>query len=160
MLELLLLFGLAVGEHVAGPPEASPSHELSTRDEVVDDDIEPGRYGVGEPWATLAECESGNWIDGGASFERGSARWDWGDPGMDIPPWGNHLHSGGLQWQGSTWDWLAPIVLGEAAPAHAYDASPEQEVAVAEHYVQLEQTEGRGGWGPWPTCAPMVGLPT
>ena len=150
MLELLLLFGLDVAGHVADLPDEAPTHE----------EAEPaGRYGVGEPWATLAECESGNWVDGGASFETGSARWDWGAPGMEVPPWGTDLHHGGLQWEPSTWSWLAPIVL-EDPPAHAYDATPAQEIEVAEHYVKLEQDAGRGGWGPWPTCGPMVGLPT
>lgn len=133
-------------------PAASPDVERDPPIAAPSGDID-------DHWLEIARCESGNWHDGGETFS-GPIRWDWGVPDMELPPWGTDLHHGGLQWAPSTWTWLAPIVLGDDAPARAYDATPSQEVAVAEHYVRLEQEAGRGGWGPWPTCGPMVGLPT
>ena len=110
------------------------------------------RYGVGEPWATLAECESGNWINGGASFERGSARWDWAKPGTSVPPWGTRIHHGGLQHHPDTWRWVAgDLGLLDRYP-YAYDAPPEVQVQVA------TEVQRRQGWRAWPTCARMMGL--
>lgn len=107
------------------------------------------RYGVGEPWATLAECESGNWINGGESFERGSARWAWGgaDP---IPPWGTAIHHGGLQHHPDTWDWVAPMV-GLGHIARAYHATPQEQVQVAEKVLELQGPQA------WPVCSVKIG---
>ena len=107
-----------------------------------------GRYGVPEPWATLAECESGNWINGGASFERGSARWHWAKPGTSVPPWGTRVHHGGLQFHPGTWS----AYRSDHHPTYAYDATPQQQVEVATR-VQAAQ-----GWRAWPTCSRKVGL--
>lgn len=104
-------------------------------------------YGVGEPWATLAECESGNWLDGGG-FEEGSARWYWARPGTTVPPWGTTIHHGGLQFHPGTWD----AFRLDGYPARAYDATPQQQVAVAERVLAAQ------GWGAWPTCARRMGL--
>lgn len=108
-------------------------------------------YVVPEPWATLADCESGDWIDGGRAFVAGSARWDWAAPGTTLPPWGTRIHHGGLQFHPATWDWVAPDVL-EDPPAHAYDATPAEQVAVA------IETQRRQGWEAWPVCSRKVGL--
>jgi hypothetical protein len=105
---------------------------------------------VPEPWATLADCESGDWIDGGATFVEGSARWDWGAPGMQLPPWGTDLHHGGLQFAPSTWTWVAPDVLDQA-PVHAYDATPAEQIQVAEEVL------ARQGWDAWPVCSRLIG---
>ena len=78
---------------------------------------------------------------------------------MTIPPWGTNIHEGALQWAPSTWDWVAPLALGDNYPRRAYEASLEQEVTVGKYLVQIEQSEGRGGYNPWPTCAGMIGLP-
>jgi hypothetical protein len=101
-------------------------------------------------WDDLADCESGNWIDGGRSFQLGSARWDWAAPGSEVPPWGTTKHHGGLQFLPSTWDWVAPMV-GVSAP-YAYSASREEQIRVAEKTLELQ------GWGAWPVCARKLGL--
>jgi hypothetical protein len=101
-------------------------------------------------WDELADCESGNWIDGGRSFQPGSARWDWAAPGSEVPPWGTTLHHGGLQFHPDTWSWLAPQVGVTAT--HAYSASREDQIKVAEKTLEVQ------GWGAWPTCARKLGL--
>ena len=107
---------------------------------------------IAEHWIRLAECESGNWIDGGASFESGSARWDWAKPGTEVPPWGTRIHHGGLQHHPDTWDWVAgDLGLLEQYP-HAYDAPAEIQVQVA------TEVQRRQGWGAWPVCSRKVGL--
>lgn len=98
---------------------------------------------IPEPWLSLAECES-------------HGQWNYGAPGTDV--WGSTYYEGGLQWSPATWTWLAPQVLDDP-PAHAWQADAAQEIAVARHYVDLEQAAGRGGWGPWPACARQIGLP-
>ena len=109
------------------------------------------RYGVGEPWASLADCESGDWEDGGRSFAVGSARWDWGAPGVPLPPWGTTRHHGGLQFHPLTWSWVAPMV-GLGHIRFAYEATPEQQVTVARRVQELQ------GWRAWPVCSRKVGL--
>lgn len=99
-------------------------------------------------WDRLAECESGNWVDGGASFVKGSARWYWGRPGTEVPPWGTRIHHGGLQFHPDTWMWLAP----EGFPEYAYDATREQQIAVAERVLETQ------GWRAWPVCSRKLGL--
>lgn len=99
-------------------------------------------------WDRLADCESGNWVDGGASFEEGSARWYWARPGTEVPPWGTTIHHGGLQFHPGTWD----AFKLDGYPARAYDATREQQIAVAE--IVLE----RQGWEAWPVCSRKIGL--
>lgn len=108
------------------------------------------QYHVDEPWSLLADCESGDRDRGGNPIE-GSARWWWGDPGRDHPAWGSMVHAGGLQWAEQTWSWLAPEVLGDDPPA-PWEATPVEEVAVAERLLEVQ------GPSAWPTCGPMVGL--
>lgn len=101
-------------------------------------------------WDDLADCESGNWVDHGTSFEVGSARWGWGgsDP---VPPWGTTVHHGGLQFHPSTWDWVAPMVgLGHIRFAH--EATRAEQILVAERVQQLQ------GWGAWPVCSQRLNL--
>lgn len=97
----------------------------------------------------LAECESGDWIDGGRAFVAGSARWDW--PVGGVPPWGTTIHHGGLQFHPSTWSWVAPMV-GLGHIAYAYQATPTQQVQVARKVQELQ------GWQAWPVCSRKVGL--
>jgi len=77
-------------------------------------------------WDKIAQCEStGNWAaNTGNGFE------------------------GGLQFTNSTW-----LAYGGGAYApHAYQASREQQIAVAEK-VQAGQ-----GWGAWPVCSKKAGV--
>lgn len=86
---------------------------------------------IPEPWRSLAECES-----------RGE--WDYG-PHSD---WGSGLYDGGLQFDPDTWNAFAPPDF----PAAAYDATPHQQIHVAE-LVQAAQ-----GWRAWPACSREIGL--
>jgi hypothetical protein len=99
-------------------------------------------------WDRLAECESGNWINGGASFETGSARWDWAKPGVGVPPWGTTIHHGGLQFYPGTWT----AYKLDGYPQYAYDATREQQIAVGERVLAAQ------GWQAWPTCSSKLGL--
>lgn len=107
--------------------------------------------GIPSHWMRLAECESGNWVNGGASFEPGSARWDWAKPGTSVPPWGTTIHHGGLQFHPGTWSAFASQA-GLGHIAYAYNATPQEQVRVAELVQQAQ------GWGAWPTCSRKVGL--
>lgn len=102
-------------------------------------------------WDPLAECESGNWFDGGRDFEYGSARWDWGAPGMQLPPWGTNSFHGGLQFHPNTWNWVAPMV-GLGHIQFAYEATREEQIMVGEKVQELQ------GWKAWPVCSRKVGL--
>ena len=107
--------------------------------------------GIEAHWLELARCESGNWIDGGRAFE-GPIRWDWGAPGMELPPWGTSIHHGGLQFAPSTWEWVADDLGLLGQYPHAYDAPPAVQVQVA------TEVQRRQGWGAWPVCSRKVGL--
>jgi len=114
-------------------------------------DVDPLDH-VPEHWLELADCETGDWLDGGAAFVDGSARWDWAKPGTDLPPWGTDLHHGGLQFAPSTWDWVAgDLGLLEVFP-HAFDAPPAVQIYVA------AEVQARQGWGAWPVCSRLTGL--
>lgn len=81
-------------------------------------------------WDTLAECES-------------HGEWDYGP----HSGWGSGKFQGGLQFHPNTWDSYKP----EGYPAEAYQASREQQIAVAE-LVLAEQ-----GWAAWPACTRKLG---
>ncbi|WP_326831528.1 ubiquitin-like domain-containing protein [Arthrobacter sp. BL-252-APC-1A] len=85
-----------------------------------------GTAPAGGAWAALAQCESGgNWhINSGNGYY------------------------GGLQF--STQSWLG--AGGGAYAPVASDATPEQQIAVAENL------RANGGWGHWPSCARKLGL--
>lgn len=79
----------------------------------------------GDVWDRLAECEAhGNWASTVGTFE------------------------GGLQFHPSTWDAYRP----ESYPSAAYEATREQQIAVAER-VLADQ-----GWAAWPACSRRLGL--
>ncbi len=79
--------------------------------------------GIGK-WAPILQCESGgNWHATEGHFE------------------------GGLQFEPSTWRGYG----GTAYAAHAYDATPAQQIAIAEK-VLADQ-----GWQAWPTCSRRAG---
>ena len=122
-------------------PEPEPEPEPQP---VVQEAPKPER----NVWDRLAECESGNWINGGQSFEEGSARWYWAKPGTEVPPWGTRIHHGGLQFHPDTWTWLKP----DGYPQYAYDATREQQIVVAERVLEAQ------GWRAWPVCSRKLGL--
>jgi hypothetical protein len=96
-------------------------------------------------WDRLAECESGEWVNGGESFIEGSARWDYG---INFTHEGYEQFQGGLNFEPGTWDAFRDPDM----PDHAGNATREQEIVVGER-VLAEQ-----GWQAWPRCSKMVGL--
>ncbi len=89
-------------------------------------------------WDRLADCETGEWIDGGRDFHKNSARWDASDG----------TFQGGLQFHPGTWDAYKPSGFPDSASA----ATREQEIIVAER-VLADQ-----GWQAWPVCSRKLGL--
>lgn len=81
-------------------------------------------------WDTLAECES-------------HGEWDYGP----HSGWGSGIYHGGLQFHPETWS----AYRDAGMPSVAYEASREQQIAVAER-VLAEQ-----GWGAWPACTRELG---
>lgn len=132
-------------------PQTSAQPSLRRPSVITHSSPDGAADGISEPWLSLADCESGDWIDRGAAFVPRSARWDWAAPGTTLPPWGTSIHHGGLQFHPDTWTWVAPDVLPDP-PAHAYDATPAEQVAVA------IETQRRQGWGAWPVCSRLLGL--
>lgn len=104
------------------------------------------RYAI---WDALADCESGDRING-VPVE-GTARWHTGatDPALDErPSWSSGIYYGGLQFHPTTWSSYRDADM----PSNAGDATREQEIKVGER-VQAAQ-----GWAAWPTCSSMIGL--
>lgn len=98
---------------------------------------EPAPEPARSVWDQLADCESGSWTgDGG--FVEASANWS-ATAGM---------FEGGLQFHPNTWDGYKDPGM----PGAAYDATREQQIAVAER-VLAEQ-----GWKAWPVCSRKLGL--
>lgn len=83
----------------------------------------PSRASV---WHALAECES-------------NGRWDYNGPSG---------YDGGLQFHPGTWNNYKPASF----PAYAYQATPAQQMQVAELVLASE------GWGAWPACSRKLGL--
>ena len=96
-------------------------------------------------WDRLADCESGEWVNGGDSFIEGSARWDYG---IDFAHEGYEQFQGGLNFHPGTWD----AYRDPDMPGHAGNASREQEIIVGERVLDAQ------GWGAWPVCSEMIGL--
>lgn len=152
----LLVPGISVAEQYP-PPPLDPWLEQqliveAARDNTPDPSYDPAP--IPEPWQSLADCESGDWIDGGRSFAPGSARWHSGhtDPDLDErPPWSNGLFYGGLQFTRTSWAWAAEVG-GHDVPDNPADAPPALQVAVAKTLQSLQ------GWGAWPTCSGKLAL--
>ena len=89
-------------------------------------------------WDDLADCETGEWIDGGKDFVEGSARWEAQD---------GFFH-GGLQFHPQTW----ASYRTSTDRIRAYEASRDEQIRVAER-VLADQ-----GWGAWPRCSELLGL--
>ncbi len=117
--------------------------EVSTGHELVADDIPA-------VWASLADCESGEWDADGVPIE-GSARWDYGAPGGFVHD-GFESYDGGLNFAPSTWTWGASELGYDGEFPHAYQAPADVQVEVG-RWVQERQ-----GWAAWPTCSRMIGL--
>lgn len=140
MVETCLLVALYLTTFTADDCAPEPAPEPA-----VEEDVAVVQRSV---WDDLADCESGNWINGGASFETGSARWDWAKPGTQVPPWGSARFHGGLQFHPGTWS----AYRSDHHPQHAYDATREQQIQVAERVLDAQ------GWGAWPVCSKKLGF--
>lgn len=88
-------------------------------------------------WDRVADCESGAWTSTGG-FVPSSATWS-STAG---------LFEGGLQFHPDTWDGYRDADM----PAAAYDATREQQIAVAERVLAAQ------GWEAWPVCSRKLGL--
>lgn len=119
------------------PPEPAPTQASSGSES-----------GIASHWLALADCESGEW-DANANPIPGSRRWDYGAPGAFSRP--SYPFHGGLNFEGSTWTWVAPMV-GLGHIDRAYQATPQEQVRVAEKTQELQ------GWRAWPTCSRKIGL--
>jgi len=139
------------------PVLIQPEHMPEGYAEFVVEPEPEEKYGITGPdaatWARLAECESGDWVDGGAAFVEGSARWDWGAPGFEHPPWSTRLFYGGLQFTLESWEWVTKR-LG------VYDEYPRPYMAPINVQVdagrELESLQGFGRG--WPTCSRLLGI--
>lgn len=137
-------------EHVMHDPYIPAEEEVTLAAEP-----EPFQHGdVPEPWRSLADCESGEWLTA-TNFVRDSARWhsQASDPELDNePPWSNGLFYGGIQFTQRSWDWASDVGghgLEETNPA---DHHPLTQVAVAKTLLDLQ------GWSAWPNCSRKIGL--
>jgi hypothetical protein len=121
--------------------EPEPAEEEPAEEEPAQEEAPAER----NRWDRLAECESGEWVNGGESFIEGSARWDYG---INFTHEGYEQFQGGLNFHPGTWDAYRDADM----PDHAGNATREQEIVVAER-VLADQ-----GWEAWPRCSQMVGL--
>jgi hypothetical protein len=133
-------------------PKAEPArNDLEPPEPEPEPKPEPQPVKSGhEHWDALADCESGRWLNGGTSFVKGSAIWQWAKPGVELPPWGTTKHHGGLQFNPGTWN----SFKGKAGVDidYAYNATREQQIAVA---IEVQEVQG---WGAWPVCARKLNL--
>lgn len=90
----------------------------------------------GSVWDALAMCETGAYT--------GSPEWDYGPHSN----WGSKKFHGGLQFHPTTWTGFG----GTAYAPYAYQATREQQIAVAEKVLASQ------GWGAWPHCSAKLGL--
>jgi hypothetical protein len=99
---------------------------------------------VRDVWERLAECESGLWVDSGASFVEGSARWDYR----------HGIYRGGLQFDQPSWDWASEVGGHGMVGIDPATATRAQQVAHAETLLAIHPA----GWGAWPVCSAKLGL--
>lgn len=130
------------------PLEERRAQQDATAEEDVAAAEEPAEDGYDPIWDPLADCESGDRIDG--EVVPGTARWHTGatDPELDErPSWSSGLYDGGLQFHPDTWT----AYRDDDMPLVAGDATREQQIVVGER-VQASQ-----GWEAWPHCSDYLG---
>lgn len=127
----------------AGPdPGPSSAREAAPEPSAQPDPLEELETTIPvEDWRRLADCESGEWVDG--EPDPGSARWDYG---LEV----DHGDSfeGGLNFHPRTWESFRDPTM----PAHAGRANPAEEIEVAERVLEEQ------GWDAWPVCSRMTGV--
>lgn len=117
-------------------------YEVIAAGEVVDE--APQAASAVDPaavWDRLADCESGDWVDGWP--QPGTARWDYG-----LTFSHGDSFEGGLNFHPGTWD----AFKDPGMPDHAGNATRAQQIMVGER-VRAAQ-----GWDAWPVCSGMLGL--
>lgn len=149
---LFLARSMQLVEPISLPPLEERREEQAEIDAELERQREEQRLAEQERntiWDALADCESGDRIDG--EVVPGTARWHVGatDPEKDErPSWSSGIYDGGLQFHPTTWDAYRDADM----PAVAGDATREQQIEVGER-VQASQ-----GWGAWPDCSDRLGL--
>jgi hypothetical protein len=91
-------------------------------------------------WGRLFDCESGDWDASGDPIA-GTRRWDYG-----ISFDHGDIFEGAANFHPDTWDWVRPANY----PDHAGNATPLQQVLVAEEVLRLQGPEA------WPVCSQKV----
>jgi len=119
----------ALHAHPLPVPRTSVPPQVSRT--LIRPPVTPSRTSV---WDRLVACEAPG---------RG---WRYGAPGVGIDP--GYPYEGGPNFLPSTWR----AYKDPGMPLHAYDATREQQIAVAER-VLADQ-----GWQAWPVCSRKLGL--
>ena len=151
-------------ETLEGPPTtagdgrnrpADPDTPDPTAPDASGDSDDP-EAGIPQVWLDLADCETGDRRDGRPV--PGTRRWHVGADADHLederPPWSSGIYYGGLQFdRWESWPW-AVDVGGHDVPANPANATPRQQVAVAETLLEIHPA----GWRAWPDCARRLGL--
>ena len=119
----------------------APATVVAAGEVVAEAPPEPPAPAAGAVWDRLADCESGDWVDGWPL--PGTARWDYG-----LSFSHGDSFEGGLNFHPGTWDAFKDAAMAD----HAGNASREQQIMVAERVLAAQ------GWGAWPVCSRMLGL--
>lgn len=115
--------------------DADVDRRRASRD-ASEPEPEPTAADRDDVWGRLADCESGFRDDGGNVIPE-SRRWDFS----------SGFFEGGLQFHPTTWEEFRDPSM----PGHAGQATPEQQIAVAERVLDAQ------GWGAWPLCSKRIG---
>lgn len=123
-------------------PPYEPPTVVAAGEVVAEAPAEPAAPApTGSVWDRLADCESGDWVEGWP--QPGTARWDYG-----LSFSHGDSFEGGLNFHPGTWDAFKDAGMAD----HAGNATREQQIMVAERVLAAQ------GWGAWPVCSGMLGL--
>lgn len=123
-------------------PPYAPATVVAAGEVVAEAPPEPAAPAAGgSVWDRLADCESGDWVDGWP--QPGTARWDYG-----LSFSHGDSFEGGLNFHPGTWDAFKDAGMAD----HAGNATRAQQIMVAERVLAAQ------GWGAWPVCSGMLGL--
>lgn len=123
-------------------PTYEPSQVVAAGEVVAQaPDIAPPAEAAASVWDRLADCESGDWVDGWPL--PGTARWDYG-----LTFSHGDSFEGGLNFHPGTWDAFKDPGMAD----HAGNATRAQQILVGERVLAAQ------GWGAWPVCSEMLGL--
>jgi len=134
---------------LSGTPEPKPPPTLVVQPDVravmaaafASRPVVSVRWAAPEVWLAVGACESGDWVDGVP--RPGTHRWDYG-----VTFSHGDIYEGAFNFHPQTWD----AYRDESMPDHAGEATPREQVIVAERVLSAQ------GWEAWPTCSRMLGL--